>query len=282
MPGRVKAPRVKFAQSSFVYHNYSLQYAIRSLGQLGYDGIAVWGGRPHMYRQDLHAHLPEIRDLLARYRLAACHVIPAQFRYPSLLSSTNEKVRRDSVRYIMDNADNALLLGAPSVHICAGFSPFDEPRERGWEQLRRSLRDILEYTRGTGLHIYIEPAHRFESNQILTLNDGLRMIREIDDPQLGILLDTGHLHVNGEDLAEGVAKLGRLLGHIDLDDNDGSADSHLMPGQGTIDFGPFVAALTRSGYSGYVAVELGMAYAFDPEPAVAACLNWLQAAFGQA
>lgn len=273
---------MKFAQSSFVYHNYSLQYAIRSLGKLGYDGIAVWGGRPHMYRQDLHAQLPEIRDLLAEYGLAVCHVIPAQFRYPSLLASTNERVRRDSVRYIMDNADNALLLGAPSIHLCAGFSPFDAPRERGWDQLRRSVCEVLDYTRGMGLRVYLEPAHRFESNQVLTLDDGLRMIREIGDPQLGILLDTGHLHVNGEDLGEGVAKLGPLLGHVDLDDNDGSADSHLAPGQGTIDFAPFVAALKASGYAGYVAVELGMAYALDPEPVVAACLDWLQKAFGQA
>ena len=81
---------MKFAQSSFVYSNYSLQYAIRSLGRLGYDGITVWGGRPHMYRQDLHAQLPEIRDLLAEYGMAVCHVVPAQFRYPSLLASSNE------------------------------------------------------------------------------------------------------------------------------------------------------------------------------------------------
>jgi fructoselysine 3-epimerase len=270
---------MKFAQSSFVYHNYSLQHAIRSLGRLGYDGIAVWGGRPHMYRQDLHAQLPEIRDLLAEYGMEACHIIPAQFRYPSLLASSNEKVRRDSVRYIMDNADNALLLGAPSVHVCAGFSLFDEPRERGWECLRRSICEVLEYTRGTGLRVYIEPAHRFESNQILTLNDGLRMIREIDDPQLGILLDTGHLHVNREDLAAGVAKLGPLLGHVDFDDNDGSADAHLAPGAGTIDFAPFVAALQAANYDGYVAAELGMAYALDPEPVVAACLDWLRNAF---
>ena len=270
---------MKFAQSSFVYSNYSLQYAIRSLGQLGYDGIAVWGGRPHMYRQDLHAQLPEIRDLLAQYGMTVCHVIPAQFRYPSLLSSANEKTRRDSVRYIMDNADNALLLGAPSVHVCAGFSLFDQPRERGWECLRRSIGEILEYTRGSGLRVYIEPAHRFESNQILTLDDGLRMIRELNDPQLGILLDTGHLHVNREDLAEGVAKLGALLGHVDLDDNDGSADAHLIPGQGTINFAPFAAALKAADYQGYIAVELGMAYALDPEPAVAASLDWLRRAF---
>lgn len=270
---------MKFAQSSFVFSNYSLQYAIRSMGRLGYDGIAVWGGRPHMYRQDLHAQLPEILDLLAEYGMTVCHVIPAQFRYPSLLSSTNEKVRRDSVRYIMDNADNALLLGAPSVHVCAGFSAFDEPQERGWECLRRSICEVLEYTHGTGLRVYIEPAHRFESNQILTLDDGLRMMREVGDPQLGILLDTGHLHVNGEDLAAGVAKLGPLLGHVDLDDNDRSADAHLAPGAGTIDFAPFAAALKSSGYAGYVSAELGMSYVLDPEPAVASCLEWMQQTF---
>ena len=130
-----------------------------------------------------------------------------------------------------------------------------------------------------GLRLYIEPAHRFESNQILTLDDGLRMIREIGDPQLGILLDTGHLHVNGEDLAEGVAKLGPLLGHVDLDDNDGSADSHLAPGAGTIDFAPSPAALKRAGYAGYVSAELGMQYVLDPEPVVASCLTWMRQAF---
>jgi D-psicose/D-tagatose/L-ribulose 3-epimerase len=139
---------------------------------------------------------------------------------------------------------------------------------------------VLEYVRGTGLRVYIEPAHRFESNQILTLDDGLRMIREIGDPQLGILLDTGHLHVNGEDLAEGVGKLGPLLGHVDLDDNDGSADAHLAPGAGTIDFTGFPAALKQADYSGYVAAELGMQYVLDPDPVVASCLDWMKHAFG--
>lgn len=270
---------MKFALQSFIYSNYSLQTTIRSMGRLGYDGIAVWGGRPHMYRQDLHSQLSEIRDLLAEHGMVACHIVPAQFRYPSLLASSNEKVRRDSVRYIMDNVDNALLLDAPSVHVCAGMSLLDEPPELGWECLRRSIVEILEYMRGTGVRLYIEPAHRYESNQILTLDDGLRMVGEIGDPQLGILLDTGHLHVNGEDLAEGVAKLGPLLGHVDLDDNDGSADSHLVPGAGTIDFAPFVAALKASGYDGFVAAELGMQYVFDPEPIAAATLAWMRRAF---
>ncbi len=87
------------------------------------------------------------------------------------------------------------------------------------------------------------------------------------------------MHVNGEDLAEGVTKLGPLLGHVDLDDNDGSADSHLAPGAGSIDFASFAAALRRSGYSGYVAAELGMQYVVDPEPIAATSLAWMRQVF---
>ena len=55
---------MKFAQSSAVYFNYSLQYAIKDLYSSGYDGIEIWGGRPHMYRNDLDEQLDEIKDLL--------------------------------------------------------------------------------------------------------------------------------------------------------------------------------------------------------------------------
>jgi sugar phosphate isomerase/epimerase len=73
--------------------------------------------------------------------------------------------------------------------------------------------------------------------------------------------------------------LGLLLGHVDLDDNDGSADSHLAPGEGTINFAPFVAALERVGYTGYLSVELGMQYVLDPDPVVASCLEWMRRTF---
>jgi len=41
---------INFSQSSAVYINYSLEYAIQDLHNLGYDGIEIWGGRPHMYK----------------------------------------------------------------------------------------------------------------------------------------------------------------------------------------------------------------------------------------
>lgn len=55
---------IKFSQSSAVYINYSLEYAIQDLHNLGYDGIDMWGGRPHIYKQDLDKHINEIINLV--------------------------------------------------------------------------------------------------------------------------------------------------------------------------------------------------------------------------
>lgn len=259
---------MKFSQSSFVYFNYPLQEAIRRLHQHGYHGIEIWGGRPHAYRHDLADELDEILALLDRFEMTVPNFIPAQFRYPSILCSLNETVRRDSVGYIQDAIDNALRLGAASVSLCPGMTLFGENLEEGWAQLRKSFIELLDYTEGKELLLLIEPAHKAESTLILTVEDGLHMIEEIGSERLGILLDTGHAHVNGEDLAQVVTSLKDVPFHIHIDDNHGDSDAHMVPGEGSIDFTPFAQAQKEINYQGFVSAELGFQYTLDPDPAV--------------
>jgi protein FrlC len=259
---------MRFSQSSFVYFNYPLQEAIRRLHQHGYQGIEVWGGRPHAYRRDLDDELDDIVALLERLEMAVPNFIPAQFRYPSILCSPNETVRRDSVRYIEDAIDTARRLGAPYVSLCPGMTLFGQDLADGWAQLRKSFTELLDYTAGSDMVLLIEPAHKAESTLILTVKDGLRMIEEIGSERLGILLDTGHANVNGEDLAQVVASLKGVALHIHIDDNHGDSDAHLIPGKGDIDFAPFVQALKEIDYQGFVSAELGFQYTLDPDPAV--------------
>jgi protein FrlC len=172
------------------------------------------------------------------------------------------------VRYIQDAIDNALRLGAPYVSLCPGMTLFGEDPDKGWAQLRKSFMELLDYTGGKDLVLLIEPAHAAESTLILTVEDGLRMMEEIGSERLGILLDTGHANVNGEDLAEVVASLKDVPFHIHMDDNHGDSDAHLIPGGGSIDFAPFVKALKEINYQGFVSAELGFQYTPDPDSAV--------------
>ena len=272
---------MRFSQSSFVYFNYSLQEAIRRLHKYGYQGVEIWGGRPHMYRHDLDDEIDAIIALLDRYEMSVPNLVPAQFRYPSILCSLNETVRQDSVRYIQDGIDNASRLGAQSVSVCPGMTLYGEDLDRAWAQLRQSFVELVDYTEGTDLALVIEPAHKAETTLILTVDDGLRMIEEIGSERLGILLDTGHANLNDEDLAQVVTRLQDVPLHIHIDDNTGDADAHLIPGDGSIDFAPFVQALRDIDYQGFVSAELGFQYTVDPDPAVQNTYAVLSDMFGQ-
>jgi len=259
---------MKFSQSSFVYFNFPIQEAIRRLHKFGYQGIEFWGGRPHMYRHDLDEQFDEIKALLDELEMVVPNFIPAQFRYPSILCSLNEKVRQDSVRYVQDAIDNALRLRSPFVSLCPGMTLYGEDLDQGWVQLKQSFMELLDYTENKDITLLIEPAHKAESTLILTVDDGLRMIDEIGSERLGILMDTGHCHVNGENLPQVVASLKDVPCHIHLDDNHGDSDAHLIPGQGNIDFDALARALRNINYQGFISVELGFQYCLEPDAAV--------------
>ena len=259
---------MKFGQSSFVYFNYSLKDAIRGLGRAGYDCIEIWGGRPHYYRRDLDDELPDILALLDKYEMSVPNFIPAQFRYPSVLCSLNETIRRDSVEYIEDAIDSAVKVNAGSVSICPGKCLHGENPDRAWKALKTSIKELVDYCGNKPVSLLIEPAHKWETNLIFTVDDALRMIGEIGSDKIGICLDTGHVHINGENFTEAIMAAGKCPLHIHIDDNNGETDVHMIPGKGTIDFRPLIAALKDIDYRGCVSAELGFQYTLAPDDAV--------------
>jgi protein FrlC len=270
---------MKFAQCSAVYFNYSLQYAINDLASMGYQGIEIWGGRPHMYRDDLDEQLDGINGLLTKHDMTVCNFTPCQFRYPSILASEIEKIRKNSIEYIKTGIDNAVKVNAPSIHLCAGMALLDKDPRKGWSLLKKSIEEINEYAIEKGKHVLIEPAHRFESNLILTIDDGLRMIDEVKSNNLGILLDTGHVNVNREEFQDIISHCKDIPFHVHIDDNNGDIDAHLIPGKGNIDFKKLKKELDVINYSGWLSVELGGSYWTDPTSACKESLDFLRKTF---
>lgn len=125
----------------------------------------------------------------------------------------------------------------------------------------------------------IEPAHRFETNLIRTIEDCLKMLEILDSENFGILVDTGHCHINGENFEEILPKCKDLPLHFHIDDNFGDADSHLIPGEGSIDFENFSRGLESINYNGYISAELGTSYIMDPHNACKKTVNILKKQF---
>ncbi len=260
---------MRIGLTSFVYCNYPLAEAIRRTAAAGYDGIDIWGGRPHAYRRDLSTQdVLALKRVLAENGLEVPSFIPAQFRYPTSLCSPSDVIRRDSVAYIEDAVVTASLLGAPVVSICPGHSLFGQSREDAWGRLSESVSTICAFAARHGVRIAIEPADRYETDLMATTADALRMVRELGLENLGVVLDNGHAHVVGEDAAAAIGALGDRLFHVHVDDNNAQRDQHLVPGEGSFPFQPFVAALQQAGYDGFLSAELSWDYTVDPDPAV--------------
>ena len=61
------------------------------------------------------------------------------------------------------------------------------------------------------------------------------VIRQVDHPAFGICLDLGHAHAfSSIPVTQWVEELGSAIRHIHIHDNDGTKDSHLAIGDGTI------------------------------------------------
>jgi sugar phosphate isomerase/epimerase len=73
-----------------------------------------------------------------------------------------------------------------------------------------------------------------------------------------VTLDVSHAAVSGSDVLEMAKQLGDRLAHVHLGDGTkpGLPDEHLVPGRGTQPCGKLLKWLSRSGFAGYVVLEV--------------------------
>ncbi len=267
---------MKLSLSTFVYFRYSLIEAIQRTAAHGYDAVEVWGGRPHAYCDDMDAkRIAEVRTVIDGCGLEISNFIPAQFRYPVNIAIDDEQIRHGSVAYLKKNIDVAAELGAPYVSLCPGFSVAPQTPATAWNSMLESLRELVEHAKGMPLTLLLEPAHRMESDLVITVNDGFRVLTELGGG-LGLLPDTGHLFISHESLTDAVVKMSGVTCHWHIDDNLGVTDDHMVPGDGRMQYEIFFEKLVTSGYNGSLAVELGFQYTVDPDVAVRKSLTYLQ------
>ena len=99
----------------------------------------------------------------------------------------------------------------------------------------------------------------------------LALVASFDSPLVRLSVDTGHVHMNAQHgglSAQGwLSQTGQsqpaqsqptpLLGHVHLQDNDGSADEHLAPGAGTVHWPGVLRSLRATTTDPYLILEVG-------------------------
>ena len=133
-----------------------------------------------------------------------------------------------------------------------GLSDLDDMAGRR-TSLVRALGLLADHARGSGLVLCVEnmPPGVFPGSRMAGLSE---LVAEIDRPEVALALDTGHANISATVAAETIAAGGRLR-TTHVHDNDGRQDVHLPPGQGSIDWAGWVAALDAIDYRGPIVLE---------------------------
>lgn len=79
---------------------------------------------------------------------------------------------------------------------------------------------------------------------------------ELPEAYFGICFDTGHLHIAGYPMEDGIKAWNKRIKVLHITDNFGKLDDHLLPYQGTIDWTNFKKYLDDVGFDGVYSLEI--------------------------
>ncbi|MFQ5463970.1 MAG: sugar phosphate isomerase/epimerase family protein [Phycisphaerae bacterium] len=270
---------MKLAYSSNAYMRQPLETAMNRIAALGYSGIELMADVPHLWPPSTtDADIALVRTNLDRLGLAVSNVnafmmnAVEDFWHPSWIEP-DEAYRQRRVEHTIDALKLAAKLGAPSITTEPG-GPLDPrmDRDRALDLFVAGLEETLPIAEEVGVALLVEPEPGL---LIERASEFLELAQRVDSAAFGLNFDIGHFYCVAEPLAETVQRLAQHTRHYHIEDIAAHrVHEHLVPGRGAIDLGETLAAIRRTGYAGWLTVEL-YPYLDDPDGAGREAFDYL-------
>ena len=175
---------------------------------------------------------------------------------------SDDAARRQAGRdYLRTCVDVAQALGAATVGgplygnplVFAGRAPHpvDEAlRQRRGEWCVEGLRGAAPHAQAAGVTLGVEPLNRFETDILNTTRQGVALMALVDHPSIGLVLDTFHMNMEDDDIADAIRAAAGHVAHFQANENHRG-----YLGTGHIDWTATVRALADIGYTGTISLE---------------------------
>ncbi|MEX2317247.1 MAG: sugar phosphate isomerase/epimerase family protein [Pirellulales bacterium] len=266
---------MQLAFSSNAYLNHSIEATIARVAALGYRGIELMADVPHAWPAGLLEERKQaIRDALAKHKLTISNINafmmnaiadPRQpYWHPSWIEPDPHyrAIRREHTKRSLQLARD---IGAPHITTEPG-GPLaaGQTWQAGAEVFYEELMPCIEEAERLNVPLLIEP----EPGLLIEKFDQyLEFAGRIDSPMIGLNFDIGHAYCVGEDPQDWVAKMKHHTVHYHFEDIAATrVHAHLVPGRGAIDFAATLAEIAKTGYEGWLTIEL-YPYISDPDAA---------------
>ena len=267
---------MKLAFSSNAYLNHPLDETLARLAGFGYRGVEVLADVPHAWPAGLlPAQRRAMRAMIEQSGLAISNInafmmnAVADPRQPYWHPAWTEPyapyraIRREHTIRALELARD---LGAPNITTEPGGPAFaGQSREQALDIFYEELMPCVDAAARLEVPLLIEP----EPDLLIERCDEyLEFIQRIDSPWVGLNFDIGHAYCVGEDPQDWIARMAPYTKHYHFEDiADTRVHKHLIPGRGAIDFAATLQAIAKTGYDGWITIEL---YPYIDEPDIAA------------
>jgi D-psicose/D-tagatose/L-ribulose 3-epimerase len=172
------------------------------------------------------------------------------------ISHEDPIIRAQGIAYLYTCIDFAAEVGSPFVcgpmYSATGktrlLSP--EARRQQFDWAVESIVTAANYAQTKNVRLAIEPLNRFETDLINTLEQGVELCRAVGLDNVGLLIDTFHMHIEEKSLTESIRFAAPYIFHVQVSENDRGT-----PGKGQVHWDEFFAALNDINYQGSIVVE---------------------------
>lgn len=188
---------------------------------------------------------------------------------PAGINLIDPLVRDAAITWLQAAINIASQLGA-TVLCGPMIMPVGELLGRGytsaeWDSAIIGFQAVGKIAADFGVEVALEPLNRFETFFFNTVADGIALCQAVNNPAIGLLLDTFHMNIEEKSQAQAIQQAGKHLKHFHCSENDrGSV------GTGQVPWVSIFKALQNCDYEGWLTVESFSATI--PELAAATCI----------
>ncbi|MGD8786946.1 MAG: sugar phosphate isomerase/epimerase family protein [Phycisphaerales bacterium] len=255
---------MKFALCNEMFEGRPMAEVCSIASRLGYDGIEIAPFTLSASAQDITSdRRKEVRRIIADNGLetVGLHWL---FAGPDGLhmTTTDNKMRgrtRDYLSCLIDLCSDlggkVLVLGSPKQRSLVE----GQTKEGAWEAAVELLSSVLDKAGELDATICLEPLSLVETDFINTVAEGMRMVRQINHPNLKIHLDVKAMCSEDTPVPDIIRSVrAEDVGHFHVN------DANLYgPGMGDVDYGPIAEAINDIGWGKWLSVEV---FKYDPDP----------------
>jgi D-psicose/D-tagatose/L-ribulose 3-epimerase len=215
---------------------------------MGFDILEIAVEEPDLI--DLQA----VKNTLSDHHLAA--IVCGAFGPDRSICSSNQATRDNARQYLLWLIEAAAQLGSETVcgpmYASVGKAHIDDPieRQKEWQRSVAGIQEMAEVAQSRGVRLAMEPLNRFETDMMNVVSQGLQFIDETGMENVGLHLDSFHMHLEEKNSAQAIRQAGSSVFHFHACENDRG-----VPGTGQVRWTEIAQALREIDYQGPVVIE---------------------------